>query len=388
MSERKAKEKRRKNPENLFQRGGVWWIRYNAGGEKIRRTLGTPSEREAKRLRNQILAKRTAAARFGIEAPVPRKQRTFGEVLDLWLAWRKGDPELARTTVAMGERHARVWLRPFFGRMLMCEIKAEHIEQFIAHLRTTDCRRERKDGQRQRLSEAYISQVFNCLRMVFRQAIKRDWYAGLNPIDKLDRKPRKAKPRDVTLTEDEARHLLGKLTGELHYKVALALATGLRWGEVHGLAWLDLDLDSSPPTLSVRRSYQGDPKNEESAATIPLNDDAAALLRRWRSLQGAGARYVFPDSRGELRKQGRKSDGSTIKRAAGQAGIAKNITPHVFRHTFGTWVYERTGDPKLVQRLMRHASFTTSMGYVHDRRELGEVVNRLPRLTAVELKAA
>jgi integrase/recombinase XerD len=192
----------------------------------------------------------------------------------------------------------------------------------------------------------------------------------------------------VTLTEDEAGRLLGKLTGELRYKVALALATGLRWGEVYGLAWMDIVLDSSPPTLTVRRSYQGAPKSEESAATIPLNDDAAALLRRWRSLQGAGARYVFPDRRGELRMQRRCSDDIVIKDAAEQAGIAKNVTPHVFRHTFGTWVYERTGDPKLVQRLLRHASFTTSMGYVHDRRELGEVVNRLPRLTTVELKAA
>jgi integrase len=387
MSEHKAKEKRSKNPENLFQRSDVWWIRYNAGGEKVRYSLHTKSRREAKRLRDEILAKRSVAVKLGLEVPVPRKLHTFGEVLDLWLAWRKGDPDLARTTVAMGERHARVWLRPFFGRMLMSEIKAEHVEQFIAHLRTTDCKRKRKDGKRQRLSEAYVAQVFNCLRMVFRQAIKRDWHDGPNPIDKLDRKPRKAKPRDVTLTENEARRLLGELAGELRFKVALALATGLRWGEVHGLAWLDLDLESSPPTLTVRRSFQGEPKNEESAATIPLNDDAAALLRRWRSLQGVGERYVFPSRRGELRKQRRKADDTDITSAAEQAGIAKHVTPHVFRHTFGTWVYERTGDPKLVQRLMRHAAFITSMGYVHDRRELGEVVNRLPRLTAVELKA-
>lgn len=383
MSERNTKEERRKNPDNLFQRGEVWWIRYNLGGEKVRYSLHTKSRREAKCLRDGILAKRRVAVKLG-RVVVPRKRRTFGEVLDLWLAWRKGDPELAGTTVAMGERHARVWMRPFFGRMLMSEIEAEQVEQFIVHLRTADCRRKRKDGQRRRLSDAYVSQVFNCLRMVFRQAIKRDWYCGPNPIDKLDRKPRKARIRDVTLTEDEARRLLDQLSGERYYKVALALATGLRWGEIHGLAYMDLDLDSSRPMFTVRRSYRGAPKNEESAATLPLSEDAAGLLCHWRSLQGTEVRYVFPDSRGELRKQRRKSDGGAIKRAAERAGIAKNITPHVFRHTFGTWVYECTRDPKFVQRLMRHASFTTSMGYVHDRRELGEVVNRLPRLTIVE----
>jgi integrase/recombinase XerD len=384
MSERKAKEKQSKNPDNLFQRGDVWWIRYNVGGEKVRYSLNTRSQREAKRLRDQILAKRSVSARLGLEAPVPKKERSFGEVLDLWLEWRRGDSSLSKRTLKISERHAKIWLRPYFGRMLMSEITVEDIEGYLAHLRKTGNKRKND----KRVSEAYVGQIFGGLRMVYRQAIKRDWYHGPNPIDKLDRKPRKSRSRDVTLTEDEAGRLLGKLTGELRYKVALALATGLRWGEVYGLAWMDIVLDSSPPTLTVRRSYQGAPKSEESAATIPLNDDAAALLRRWRSLQGAGARYVFPDRRGELRMQRRCSDDIVIKDAAEQAGIAKNVTPHVFRHTFGTWVYERTGDPKLVQRLLRHASFTTSMGYVHDRRELGEVVNRLPRLTTVELKAA
>lgn len=72
--------------------------------------------------------------------------------------------------------------------------------------------------------------------------------------------------------------------------------------------------------------------------------------------------------------------------AAARAGLTKHVHPHLFRHTFGTWVYERTRDPKMVQRLMRHADFKTSMQYVHDSRDLGEVVNKLPTLTGVNLR--
>ncbi len=64
------------------------------------------------------------------------------------------------------------------------------------------------------------------------------------------------------------------------------------------------------------------------------------------------------------------------------------VTPHVFRHTFATWAYERAQDPRKLQLLMRHASFQTSMGYVHDRSELTEIVNRMPTLSRARLRAA
>jgi integrase len=193
--------------------------------------------------------------------------------------------------------------------------------------------------------------------------------------------------REVSLTEEEARRLLAKLKGEAYYKVALALATGLRWGEIHGLAWADVDLDAQPCTVTIRRSWQGKPKTAASAATLPLNGDSAALLRRWRAEQGQPAVYIFPARDGSLRKAERRAETVTIKRAAKAAGIEKNVSPHVLRHTYGTWIYERTGDPKILQRLMRHASFQTSMGYVHDRRELAIVVNQLPAMFPARLQS-
>ena len=91
--------------------------------------------------------------------------------------------------------------------------------------------------------------------------------------------------------------------------------------------------------------------------------------------------WVFPNKFGLISTAAPGRERYLIRKAIARAGIDKHITPHVFRHSFGTWVYERTGDPKIVQRLMRHASFATSMGYVHDRRNLADVVNLLPSLS-------
>lgn len=57
----------------------------------------------------------------------------------------------------------------------------------------------------------------------------------------------------------------------------------------------------------------------------------------------------------------------------------ERFTPHCLRHTFGSWEYERTGDAKYVQRVMRHADIgTTLKTYVHDRRDDAELVADRP----------
>jgi integrase len=383
MNEAQAKQERAKrNPENLYQRQGVWWIRYNVSGRKIRVSLKTKRLKEAKRLRDQILAKRTVAVRFGIEAPIPRKEHTFADVIGAWSQSRKARGDLRRASLRSSEGVARAWIAPWFGTRPISDITVEEVERFIAHLHTARGKRTRSP-----LSRAYIAKVSKCLGSIFRHAQKRQMLNGANPYEQLDKRPTVGPGRDVKLAEDEARRLLDKLTGETYYKAALALATGLRWGEVHGLAWADVDLDSQPSTITIRRSWQGDPKSDHSATTLPISDDAAAILRQWKAEQG-DAVYVFPGPKGEPRRYPDAKETRAIAQAARDVEIAAKVTPHVFRHTFATWAYERAQDPRKLQRLMRHASFQTSMGYVHDHSELTEIVNRMPALSRARLRAA
>lgn len=364
------KNKKPKNPDNLFQRNGIWWIRYNVNGEKIRASLKTRNLREAKQVRDRILAKRSVEARFGLANPKqPTPALSFKQIAERWMKARDANDQLAISTRRNGNCIVKRALLPTFGSTMMDDITVEQVESWLS-------------GMRDQYARATVAQHFNILRLVIRDAIRRDWFEGPNPLDKLYRTPTHGPGRDVALSEAEARQLLDQLSGRLYYKVAVALYTGLRWGEVHGLGWADINLDSETPTLTVKRSYRGKPKNLASAATVPISQSAAALLRRWKAQQRPDSQWVFPGNHGLIVTSGNSEESRAIHEATARAGIDKHVTPHVFRHTFGTWVYERTQDPKMVQRLMRHASFQTSMRYVHDRRMLSPVVELLPELTA------
>ncbi len=375
------KFRKSKNPENLYPRNGIWWIRYNSGGRKVRRSLETRSLRKAKKLRDQILAKRTVEAKFGLKQPAEQKNYRLSEIIERWTESRRADTTLRPSTLKRDDDITRVWILPYFGTLPIAAIDLEEIERFIVYLRTTPSRRTGRP-----LHPTTVAHVFASLRQIYKYAGKRALYTGINPLEQVDRPPKPGPGRDVVLLVDEAERFLSEISGPVYYKCGLALATGLRWGEVHGLAWDDLELERTPHTLSVRRSYSGPPKNKASAATIPISDDAATLLRRWRTEPRSGDVYVFPNVRGALQPRVVRSEIREINRANKRSGIKKNITPHVFRHTFGTWLYERTRDLKRVQRLMRHATIASTMRYVHDTRDLSEVVNLMPELATPRLK--
>lgn len=54
-----------------------------------------------------------------------------------------------------------------------------------------------------------------------------------------------------------------------------------------------------------------------------------------------------------------------VKEAAAKAGIGKNISPHTFRHTFATHLYEGGADLRAIQDMLGHATITTTEIYAH-----------------------
>lgn len=73
--------------------------------------------------------------------------------------------------------------------------------------------------------------------------------------------------------------------------------------------------------------------------------------------------YFFINQRGMRYTE--QSIRNMLKRNVKQAGIERNITPHMFRHSFATYLIEEGVDISCVQHLLGHSSINTTQIYIH-----------------------
>ena len=73
--------------------------------------------------------------------------------------------------------------------------------------------------------------------------------------------------------------------------------------------------------------------------------------------------FFFVNGRGERYTE--QSIRWMLKKYTSQAGIERNITPHMFRHSFATYLIEEGVDISCVQRILGHSSIKTTQIYIH-----------------------
>lgn len=73
--------------------------------------------------------------------------------------------------------------------------------------------------------------------------------------------------------------------------------------------------------------------------------------------------YFFINQRGERFTE--QSVRLMLKKHTKQAGIDRNITPHMFRHSFATYLIEEGVDISCVQQILGHSSIKTTQIYIH-----------------------
>jgi integrase len=163
----------------------------------------------------------------------------------------------------------------------------------------------------------------------------------------------------------------------------VAATVGLRRGEVLGLRWRDLDLDSATPSLTVAGQLQVidglahhvAPKTAKSARTIPLALNLAAMLRAHKASQAKRRLELGPLWRNTLglvftRNDGTPHKGDTVRLAfkatLGRAGLP-DVRFHDLRHSAASLMLERNGgDLKAVSVTLGHSTITlTANTYAH-----------------------
>ena len=148
--------------------------------------------------------------------------------------------------------------------------------------------------------------------------------------------------------------------------VLLDFGTGLRRGELSGVKWQDLEFDERvlTPMRRIVKQHVGDLKTKASKKQIPLDDDLVAELLAWRkeSPYAGDNDYIFAS----LKMKGKhpywmsKIMQLYIKPVAACLGIPLKGW-HTLRHTYTTLLRQNGNDPKVVQDLLRHASYGITM---------------------------
>lgn len=177
--------------------------------------------------------------------------------------------------------------------------------------------------------------------------------------------PKIVKKLPSYLTEEEVNKLLDiNLLTPYDYRnkamLELLYATGLRITELCNLKLSDVDVNNC-----FIRVY-GKGKKER---IVPVTDLALKHLLTYiydyRNiiLKDKDSEYLFISN--SLTNISRQGFFKILKKECKRAGIEKNVSPHILRHSFATHLLKHGADLRIIQELLGHEDITTTQVYAH-----------------------
>ena len=282
-----------------------------------------------------------------------KESMTFSSLFEIYLKQQQAD---SKKSWEDEQRLFKNWIQPVIGKLRLLDIAPIHFERIKSNMRATS---KRKDWGG--LSARSISYCLAVCRQVFNYGRKQDHFHGDNPVSKV-KKPVADNRRMRFLSHEEAQILLDEIRihSVLTYRITLiSLHCGLRFGEIAGLTWQDLNFQND--TILIRN-----PKNGQTRVTF-MSEAVKSMFLEMEPGKAGG--FVFQNS-GENYLMSQIPD--SFMKAVNKLKLNDSIEDsrlkvvfHTCRHSFASWLVADGTDLFTVRELMGHKSIAMTARYSH-----------------------
>ena len=242
-------------------------------------------------------------------------------------------------------------------------VELKHLMAFLQDERTRPLADEPKESIKRLSSESVYLEIAT-LRAFYRYA-ENEKLLPVNVAENLSL-PRRWKRLPKALSNDEIKKLLEPENIETPESLCdqaileLAYASGLRLSELKNLRLEQLHLDAGFINVIGKGNKE---------RVVPVGRKAVESLNRY--IEAGRPKLVTPKSPAAvfLTKRGTPFAAVTlwlhIKNRVRRAGVERNMTPHMLRHSFATHLLEHGADLRVIQELLGHANISTTEIYTH-----------------------
>jgi site-specific recombinase XerD len=243
------------------------------------------------------------------------------------------------------------------------DVSATDIKEYLNHLKND-----------RMLKATSLSRQIASIRVFFDFCVEQGMIEG-SPATSIHN-PKMPRKLPVFMIESELRRLFATpdrttSDGARDYAMMVTMAfCGVRLQELVGLDERDIDFER----CTIRVLGKG-----AKERLIPINPIVQDALRGWLEARRApfGEKAVFLNQRGQ-RITGRSVERILDKHVQAAGLNRPELSPHKLRHTFATLLHLRDVDLVEIQRLMGHATITSTQIYTHTNAEkLRHAVDRL-----------
>lgn len=184
------------------------------------------------------------------------------------------------------------------------------------------------------------------------------------PVKIKELKLKEPKKKKRSLTKSEIQQILHESSDYMKQVIIIGLTTGFRISAILNIKWEDVDFENN--LIASRMSEDFNPKNQQEHV-IPIRPELREYLLWLKN------NYIDPVSDEITPREGWQStylicrpDGTRIKSVTKAFGkLMKRLgisdaTPHILRHSCGTFLYMDTSDIYYVKQFLGHKDVTTT----------------------------